>query len=92
VISGRSGAYPEVYAALVAALAAGDADEAGRHQQMLDRIVAAGASIGRVKYALELRGLGRSTARMTVDPPTPEVAAAVAGLVAALGAVPPVRA
>jgi 4-hydroxy-tetrahydrodipicolinate synthase len=92
VISGRSGAYPEVYAALFAALAAGDADEADRHQRMLDRIVAAGASIGRVKYALELRGLGQPTARMAVDPPTPEVAAAVADLVAALGGVPPVPA
>ncbi len=92
VISGRSGAYPEVYAALAAALAAGDADEADRHQRVLDRIVAVGASIGRVKYALELRGLGQPTARMTVDPPTPEVAAAIAGLVAALGRVPPVPA
>jgi 4-hydroxy-tetrahydrodipicolinate synthase len=92
VISGRSGAYPDVYAALVAALAAGDAREAGRRQELLDRIVAVGASIGRVKYALELRGLGQSTARMTVDPPVPEVAAAIAGLVAELPGVRPVPA
>jgi 4-hydroxy-tetrahydrodipicolinate synthase len=92
VISGRSGAYSDVYAALTAALAAGDADEAGRHQRMLDRIVAAGASIGRVKYALELRGLGTSTARMAVDPPAGEVAAAIAGLVAELPRVRPVLA
>jgi 4-hydroxy-tetrahydrodipicolinate synthase len=92
VISGRSGAYPDVYAALVAALAAGDAEEAGRRQHVLDRIVAVGASIGRVKYALELRGLGQSTARMTVDPPVPEVAAAIAGLVAELPGVRPVPA
>ncbi len=92
VISGRSGAYSDVYAALTAALAAGDADEAGRHQRMLDRIVAAGASIGRVKYALELRGLGTSTARMAVDPPAGEVAAAIAGLVAELPRVRPVPA
>jgi 4-hydroxy-tetrahydrodipicolinate synthase len=82
VISGRSGAYPEVYAALAGALAAGDADKAGRHQRMLDRIVAAGASIGRVKYALELRGLGTRTARMAVDPPTAEVAGVIAGIAA----------
>ena len=69
LISGRSAAYPEVYAALVAALAAGDVDAAARHQQTLDRIVALGASIGRLKYALQLRGLGGTTARMTVDPP-----------------------
>jgi 4-hydroxy-tetrahydrodipicolinate synthase len=92
VISGRSGAYSDVYAALTAALAAGDADEAGRHQRMLDRIVAAGASIGRVKYALELRGLGTSTARMAVDPPAGEVAAAIAGVVAELPRVRPVLA
>ena len=92
IISGRSGAYPEVYAALSAALAAGDADEAGRHQRMLDRIVAAGISIGRVKYALELRGLGMRTARMSVDPPNPEAAAAVADIVASLPRVRPVPA
>jgi len=92
VISGRSGAYSDVYRALVAALAAGDADEAGRHQEMLDRIVAVGASIGRVKYALELRGLGTRTARMAVDPPAPETAAAIAGLVAELPGVRPVPA
>jgi 4-hydroxy-tetrahydrodipicolinate synthase len=88
VISGRSGAYPEVYGALVAALRAGDADEARRQQALLDRIVAAGASIGRVKHALELRGLGRAFARMAIDPPVPEVAAAIADVVAEF---PPVR-
>jgi 4-hydroxy-tetrahydrodipicolinate synthase len=92
VISGRSGGYPEVYAALTVALAVGDAEGAARHQAMLDRIVATGASIGRVKYALELRGLGTSAARMTVDPPVPEVADAIAGLVAELRRVGPVPA
>jgi 4-hydroxy-tetrahydrodipicolinate synthase len=94
LISGRSAAYPEVYAALVAALdaafdAAFDAaapDAAARHQQTLDRIVGLGASIGRLKYALQLRGLGGATARMTVDPPTAEVAAAIAALLAELRA------
>jgi len=84
VISGRSGAYPEVYAALVAALRAGDEEAAARHQLVLDRIVALGASIGRVKYALQLRGLGGTTARMTVDPPDASLSAAIAAEVAAL--------
>jgi 4-hydroxy-tetrahydrodipicolinate synthase len=87
VISGRSAAYPEVYAALTAALDAPDPDAADRHQQTLDRIVGLGASIGRLKYALQLRGLGGTTARMTVDPPAAEVAAGIAALVAGLPAV-----
>jgi len=84
LISGRSAAYPEVYAALVAALAAGDVDAAARHQQTLDRIVALGASIGRLKYALQLRGLGGTTARMTVDPPDASLCSAIAAQVAVL--------
>ena len=75
VISGRSSAYPEVYAAL-------------RHQPeeqaRLDRIVALGASIGRLKHALAERGLAGTTARMTVDPPDPDTAAAITAEVAAL--------
>jgi 4-hydroxy-tetrahydrodipicolinate synthase len=86
VISGRSGAYPEVYAALTAALNAPDPDAADRHQQTLDQIVALGASIGRLKHALRLRGLGGTTARMTVDPPTADTAAAIAALAADLPA------
>ena len=84
LISGRGSAYPEVYAALTAAQAAGDQEAAARHQQALDRIVALGQSIGRLKYALGLRGLGSTAARMTVDPPDAEVAAAIAAEVAAL--------
>jgi 4-hydroxy-tetrahydrodipicolinate synthase len=84
LISGRSSAYPEVYAALTASLAAGDDDAAARHQRVLDRIVALGASIGRLKHALQLRGLGGTTARMTVDPPDASVSAAIAAEVAAL--------
>jgi 4-hydroxy-tetrahydrodipicolinate synthase len=75
VISGRSSAYPEVYAAL-------QRDEA--EQERLDRIVALGASIGRLKHALLIRGLASSpAARMTVDPPDPGVAAAIAAEAAA---------
>jgi 4-hydroxy-tetrahydrodipicolinate synthase len=84
VISGRSSAYPEVYAALAAALGAGDGEAAARHQLALDRIVALGASIGRLKYALALRGLGGTKARMTVDPPDAALSAAIAVEVAAL--------
>ena len=78
VISGRSAAYPEVYAAL-----GQDPAEQGR----LDRIVALGASIGRLKHALQVRGLvsgSGTTARMTVDPPDPDTAAAIAAEVADL--------
>jgi len=74
VISGRSSAYPEVYAALRISDA---------QQEVLDRIVALGASIGRIKHALALRGFGTSVARMTVDPPDPETAAGIAAQVAA---------
>ena len=86
VISGRSSAYPEVYAALAASLAAGDDDAAARYQLVLGRIVALGASIGRLKYALQLRGRGGTTARMTVDPPDASLSAAIAAEVAALRA------
>jgi 4-hydroxy-tetrahydrodipicolinate synthase len=76
VISGRSSAYPEVYAALR------DGTSGAQAQQTLDRIVALGASVGRLKYALQLRGFGGGTARMTVDPPDEPTAAAIAAVVA----------
>src|SRR5260370_18926895 len=69
LISGRSSAYPEVYAALSLALGSGDLDAAGRHPLVPDRVVALGASIGRLKYALHLRGLGGATARRALRPP-----------------------
>lgn len=84
LISGRGGGYPEVYAALASALGSSDVPGAARQQAVLDRIVALGASIGRVKYALSLRGLGGTTARMAVDPPDPAVAASIAAVVASL--------
>jgi 4-hydroxy-tetrahydrodipicolinate synthase len=74
VISGRSSAYPEVYAALQ--------DQPGA-QETLEAIVALGASVGRLKHALRLRGFGSGAARMTVDPPDPETGAAIAALLAA---------
>ena len=86
VISGRSGAYPEVYAALTAALNASDPGAADRQQRTIDQIVALGASIGRLKHALQLRGLGGATARMTVDSPAAATAAAIVAQVAGLPA------
>ena len=87
MISGRSSAYPEVYAALC--------DETRRHQPeeqaRLDRIVALGASIGRLKHALGVRGLASTTARMTVDPPDPDTAAAIAAEVSPPRLTPPIR-
>ncbi len=77
VISGRSSAYPEVYAALK------EPDQATA-QETLDRIVALGSSVGRLKYALALRGFGSGTARMTVDPPDQPTATAIAEMLAAL--------
>ena len=54
-------------------------------QEQLDRIVALGASIGRIKHALHVRGLAGSPAgRMTIDPPEEELAAAIAAEVAGL--------
>jgi 4-hydroxy-tetrahydrodipicolinate synthase len=86
VISARSAAYPEVFAALAAALRDGPAGEAAaaRGQQALDRIVGLGASIGRVKHAIALRGFGTDTARMTVEPPDEATAEAIAAEVAML--------
>ena len=60
VISGRSSAYPEVYAAL---------GQTRPRRRRRWTIVALGSSVGRLKYALALRGFGSGTARMTVDPP-----------------------
>ena len=84
LISGRSSAYPEVYAALTDALVSDDLEAAAQHQRTLDRIVALGVSVGRLKYALQVRGLGGTTARMTVDPPDASLSAAIAAEVAAL--------
>jgi 4-hydroxy-tetrahydrodipicolinate synthase len=70
VISGRSSAFAEVYAA--------------QDQDGIDEIVALGASIGRIKHALMLRGFGGDTARMPVSRPDQATAAAIAKIVARL--------
>jgi 4-hydroxy-tetrahydrodipicolinate synthase len=81
VISGRSAAFGEVFSALAAALAAGDSTTAALRQADVDAIVATGASIGRIKEALRLRGFRPMTARMPVDEPDPGTAAEIAALV-----------
>ncbi len=87
LVSGRSAAYPEVYAALAGALR--DGTDVDHCQEALDRIVALGASIGRLKHAITLRGFGTEAARMTVDPPDAATAKAIAAQVTTLPQVTP---
>jgi 4-hydroxy-tetrahydrodipicolinate synthase len=84
IISARSAAYPEVFSALEAALSAGDADAAKRHQADVTTIVSLGASIGMLKEALRLRGFGPMGARMPVAEPDDATAIRIAELVKTL--------
>jgi 4-hydroxy-tetrahydrodipicolinate synthase len=90
VISARSAAYPEVFSALAAALAAsgvgaaGDPDAAKRHQADVTTIASLGASIGMVKEALRLRGFSPMGARMPVGEPDDATAVRIAELVKTL--------
>jgi 4-hydroxy-tetrahydrodipicolinate synthase len=84
IISARSAAYPEVFSALSAALAAGDAGAAKRHQADVTTIASLGASIGMVKEALRLRGFGPMGARMPVAEPDDATAVKIAELVKTL--------
>jgi len=84
IISARASAFPEVFAALSAALAAGDADTVAAHQADVTAIASTGASIGRVKEALRLRGFGSMAARMPVAAPDEMTAARIAELVKSL--------
>lgn len=88
IISARSAAFPEVFAALAAALAAGDDAGAAARQADVMSITALGASIGLVKEALRLRGFRPMTARMPVASPDEATAARVAELVKALAPEP----
>lgn len=81
IISGRSSAFPEVYGALAAAIAAGDTDAAGRHQADVDSVVALGQSIGLLKEVLRQRGFGPVTARMPSGQPDEATVARIAELV-----------
>jgi 4-hydroxy-tetrahydrodipicolinate synthase len=84
VISGRSSAYPEVFGALAAALAAGDAAAAERHQADVATIASLGASIGLLKEALRLRGFAPMAARMPVAEPDDATSARIAEIVKSL--------
>lgn len=83
IISARSAAYPEVFAALSAALAAGAAGTgtAAARQGDVSAIAALGASIGLVKQALRVRGFGPMAARMPAGEPDEATAARVAEVV-----------
>ncbi len=88
IISARCAAFPEVFAALAAALAAGDSAAAAARQSDVAAIAALGASIGRVKEALRLRGFGPMAARMPVAEPDETTAARIAELVKVLAPAP----
>lgn len=83
IISARSSAYPEVFAGLSAALAAGQdgAGEAAARQADVTAIASLGASIGLVKTALRARGFSPMAARMPAGEPDEPTAARVAELV-----------
>lgn len=81
VISARAAAYPEVFSGLAEALATGDSAAVKEREAFVADLVGLGASVGRVKAALRLRGFGDLRARMPLDWPSPEVSAQIAGLV-----------
>ena len=85
VISGRSSAYPEVYAAL--------RDETRRHRPRSRRGWTGSSRSGRASAGsstrCSVRGLASPAARMTVDPPDPDTAAAIAAEVTALARADP---
>jgi 4-hydroxy-tetrahydrodipicolinate synthase len=91
IISARSSAYPEVFAALSAALRADGAGKASAasviaaaRQADVMAIAALGSSIGLVKEALRLRGFGPMAARMPAGFPDPATAARLGELVKSL--------
>lgn len=86
IISARSAAYPEVFAALSAALAAGPAGAgaAAARQADVSAIASLGASVGLVKAALRVRGFGPMAARMPAAEPDEATAARLAELVKSL--------
>ena len=84
IVSARAAAFPRVYAALAAAMAAGDAATAARHQAEVDSIVTLGMSIGRIKAALRARGFVPMAARMPADDPDLATSKRIAELVQTL--------
>lgn len=87
IISARSAAFPEVFAALSAALAGhGELAAAAADARQADvaAIAAVGAGIGLIKEALRLRGFRPMAARMPVGIPDEATAARIAELVKSL--------
>jgi 4-hydroxy-tetrahydrodipicolinate synthase len=94
VVSGVSAALPEPFTELIATLPADanpPADRPGHattadlpSNAAADRVTQAvkllGPSIGRLKYALEVRGLAGTASRMAVSPPGPATRAAITEL------------
>jgi 4-hydroxy-tetrahydrodipicolinate synthase len=79
VVSGVSSAFPAEFAGLVAEVSEADAGHAG-NAVTSTAVRLLGPSIGRLKYALSLRGVAGPYARMTVDPPDATVRAAIGRL------------
>lgn len=63
-ICAASTAFPEVYASLGTALAAGDEDKVKAAQATVERICAASSGISHLKHALNLRGITGPVTRM----------------------------
>jgi 4-hydroxy-tetrahydrodipicolinate synthase len=84
VVSGLSSAFPELFARLARALAAGQAAEAADAQAAVLRIYAAGCTTAHLKYALSLRGVTGRAARMTAGTVDERSAAAITDLIAEL--------
>jgi 4-hydroxy-tetrahydrodipicolinate synthase len=79
VVSGRSAAWPGLFAVLRSAVNSGE--DPAPYQEILGRVVASCGTIGRIKHALALRGIGTGAARMTVARPGPEEHATLVALV-----------
>jgi len=80
-VSGVSTVLPAPFAELVSLLNAGD-DPAAARARTAEAVAVLGPSIGRLKYALAVLGLAGPHGRMTIDPPSPTVRAAIETLVA----------
>jgi 4-hydroxy-tetrahydrodipicolinate synthase len=84
VISGVSSALPAPFVAMADAIASGDVVAQEGLQLRVDRAVTTlGPSIAGLKLAIQQQGIiERASCRMAIDPPSPELAARIASLVA----------
>ncbi|WP_241562501.1 dihydrodipicolinate synthase family protein [Streptomyces hoynatensis] len=93
VVSGCSGAFPEAFGALAAALARDPAGEGSRalaaRREAAAVVAAVGPGIGHLKYALRVRGLATDAARMAVRPPDAAARTRADRLAAAYGPLGP---